>query len=120
MFYLAGIAVRSRYGVRVVIQNDSGATLRNASVRLEKGPAYSLGEIESRTSRHVFVRTRAESSVLLDFDDATGVHHTNVVAGYIENDYCGEVAVNVLQGFSVNSRDKSFTLFNWKSWPGLR
>jgi len=86
---------------------------------LEKGPPYSLGEIAPGKSQHVFAQTRVESSILLDFDDATGVHHTDRIAGYVENDYCGEVAAKVLQNLKVNSRDESFILFNWKSWLGL-
>jgi len=78
---LAGVAVRSRYGVRVAVQNDSGETLRNVSVRLEKGKQSSLGEITAGKNKKIFVLTRTESSILLDFDDATGVHYMNRIAG---------------------------------------
>jgi hypothetical protein len=119
LIYVAGIVVRMRSGIRVVVENHSRGIVRNVILGFEKRQSYSLGEIAPGKKKQVFLHSPAESSILMVFADANGTQHSAFVAGYTENDYCGDVAVRVLSDFSVRSRDESFALVNWKSWYGF-
>jgi hypothetical protein len=105
LVYAVGVSVRSRQGIRVVVANESGAILKNTAVRLEQQRQYWLGEIAPGETKKVFVVPDADSSIRVDFDDTRGRLHSEIVAGYVEHGYCDDVTAQVMQGFSVKSRD---------------
>jgi hypothetical protein len=119
LFYAVGVFVRNSRGIRIIVQNESGTNLKNANVMLENGDSYLLGEIAVGKTEKIFVVPGPESNIRLEFADPNGQQRSEIVAGYVENSYCGDVAVGVLSDFSVRSRDESFALVNWKSWYGF-
>jgi hypothetical protein len=119
LLYVLGVFVRNSRGIRVIVHNESGTNLKNAKVTLESGDSYLLGEIAVGKTKSIFVVPGTPSNIRLEFADPNGQQRSEIVAGYVENSYCGDVAVGVLSDFSVRSRDESFALVNWKSWYGF-
>jgi hypothetical protein len=119
LLYIAGVSVRSHHGIRIVIQNKSGSTLENVAVSLENKTPYSVGTIRPDQKKNIFLLPDAATSIRLDVEDAAGVRHTKIVAGYVEDGYCGEVHTQILPDLRVESSDKSFAEWNWKSWYGF-
>jgi hypothetical protein len=72
LFYGVGIFVRSSHGIRVIVQNESGTSLKNASVKLDKGNSYLLGEITEGRTKKIFVVPGTESNIRLEFLDPNG------------------------------------------------
>jgi len=118
LFYAIGIFVRCSQGIRVVLQNESGVILKNATIRFENGKQYSVGEIAPGKTRQLFVISASKSNIRLDFADPNGRIHSEIVAGYVENGYCGDVTVQVQPDLRVKSLDASFAM-SWKSWYGF-
>jgi hypothetical protein len=119
LFYAVGVFVRNSRGIRIIVQNESGTNLKNANVMLENGDSYLLGEIAVGKTEKIFVVPGPESNIRLEFADPNGRQHSEIVAGYVENGYCGDVTVRVLPNLSLKSRDDSFAMLNWKSWYGF-
>jgi hypothetical protein len=109
--YSAGIAVRQRYGVRVSIQNSSSELLRQVTIKLEHGKEYPLGDIASGKRRAIFIEPTAEDSIRLEFRDTKNFTQSEVVAGYVESGYCGDVRSQVLSGGHLRTEDDSFVMF---------
>jgi hypothetical protein len=119
LFYAVGLFIRSSHGIRVTVRNESGKNLKNADLMLDRGDSYLIGDIAVGTTRNIFVAPGTKSSIRLEFADAEGQKHSEIVAGYVENGYCGDVTVRVLPNLNLRSRDESFALLNWKSWYGF-
>jgi hypothetical protein len=119
LFYVIGIFVRSSQGIRLVLHNESGAILKNATIRFENEKQYSLGEIAPGKTRKLFVISDSKSNIRLNFADPNGLIHSEIVAGYVENGYCGDVTVQVQPDLRVKLLDESLELWNWKSWYGF-
>jgi hypothetical protein len=119
LFYGVGIFVRSNRGIRVIVQNESGTSLKDANVILEYGDPYRLGDIAPGRTKKKFIVPTADSSIRLEFGAQKGQRQSEIVAGYVENGYCGDVTVRVLANIGVKSHDDSFAVWNWKSWYGF-
>jgi hypothetical protein len=119
LFYGIGIFARSNRGIRVIVQNESGTSLNNANVILEYGHPYLLGNLAAGKTKKIFIVHGADSRIRLEFADPKGQRQSEIVAGYVENGYGGDVTVRILPNFSVRSRDDSFAMLNWKSWYGF-
>jgi hypothetical protein len=119
LFYAVGVSVRSSRGILVLVQNESGMSLRDANIILEQGEPYPLGEIAAGKKKKIFIVPDADSRIRVAFTDQNGLRHSEIVAGYVENGYCGDVRVQVLAYLRVSSRDDSFAVWNWKSWYGF-
>jgi hypothetical protein len=119
LFYAVGVSVRSNRGIRIVVENESGVTLIDANIVLEQGGPYLLGGIAAGKKKEIFIVPRNDSRVRASFTDQNGQTHSEIVAGYVEHGYCGNVTVRVLRNLSLRSRDESFALLNWKSWYGF-
>ncbi len=119
LFYGVGIFVRSNRGIRVIVRNESGTSLRDANVILEYGDPYLLGDIAAGKTKKTFIVPGADSSIRLEFAAQKGQRKSEIVAGYVENGYCGDVTVRVLPNISVTSHDDSVAVWNWKSWYGF-
>jgi hypothetical protein len=120
LVYFSGVVVRSRYGLRVVIANQSGATLRDAIVALESKKEYRLGAVSQGRSKTVYVEPAGKDSIRLQFTGANNVRRDELIAAYVENGYCGEVRVKVLPDGRVLANDESYALYhNWWSWLGF-
>jgi len=119
LFYGIGIFARSNRGIRVIVQNESGTSLNNANVILEYGDPYLLGNLAAGKTKKIFIVHGADARIRLEFADPKGQRQSEIVAGYVENGYGGDVTVRILPNFSVRSRDDSFAMLNWKSWYGF-
>ena len=104
-------AVRQRYGVRVSIQNSSSELLRQVTIKLEHGKEYPLGDIAPGKRRAIFIEPTAEDSIRLEFRDTKNFTQSEVVAGYVESGYCGDVRSQVLSGGHLRTEDDSFVMF---------
>jgi hypothetical protein len=52
----------------------------------------------------------------LEFTDAAGVQHTELIVGYVESGYCGNAKVTVLPGNQVLSKEEISLIACRKSW----
>lgn len=117
LLYGLGIFVRGRYGVAIVIHNESGESLRNVRMNVEsRGRSYDAGDIASRKGRRIFVSPVTESHISLQWVDASGTPHVETVAGYVEQGYCGNVEVAVLPDKRIATREKIDPVACWRSW----
>jgi hypothetical protein len=117
LFYGTGVAVRYRYGIAVVIRNGSGERLHDVSVRVaSRGKRYPLPDLSAGQSKRVYVEPVGESAIVLEFKDAKNVAHEELLAGYVENDYCGSTRARVIPGPAVKVNDDTFRIAYWKSW----
>lgn len=119
LFYGVGIFVRSNRGIRVIVQNESGTSLKDANVILEYGRPYQLGDIAAGETKKAFIVPSADSRIRVEFTNQNGQRHSGIAAGYVEKGYCGDVTVRVLPNLNIRSRDDSFAVWNWKSWYGF-
>ena len=111
--------MRNSRGIRIIVQNESGTNLKNTNILLENGDSYPLAEIAVDKTKKIFVVPGSESNIRLEFADPNGRQHSEIVAGYVENAYCGDVTVRVTSNLKVISNDNSFAMWNWKSWYGF-
>jgi hypothetical protein len=116
LFYAAGVFVRSNRGIRIVVENKTEITLRDANIVVEQGGPYLLGEIAAGKKKKIFIVPGNDSRIRASFTDQNGQRHSEIVAGYVENGYCGDVTVRVLPNLMVSVHDDSFAVWNWKSW----
>jgi hypothetical protein len=119
VLYCAGVIVRQRYGVRVIVRNSSGRVLHQVTVKLEHGKEYALGDIIEGKHRTIFVEPAGEDSIRLEFIDAANSKHIEMLAGYVESGYCGDVKARIRAGERIDLSNKSFAASNWKSWWGF-
>ncbi|HEY2363286.1 MAG TPA: hypothetical protein VGK36_19350 [Candidatus Angelobacter sp.] len=119
LFYGIGIFVRSNRGIRVIVQNESETSLNDANVILEYGDPYLLGDIAAGKTKKAFIVPSADSRIRFEFAAQKGQGQSEIVAGYVENGYCGDVTVRVLPDLRVKTLDESFAVWNWKSWYGF-
>ncbi len=119
LLYCVGVIARQHYGIRVIVQNSSGQVLHQVTVKLEHGKEYALGDIIEGTHRTIFVEPAGEDSIRLEFIDAANSKHIDMLAGYVENGYCGDVTARIWQGERLSLSDESFAAYNWKSWWGF-
>ena len=119
LFYFSGVIVRSRYGLRVVIENQSGETLRDTIVSLESKKEYRIGAVSEGRSKTVYVGPAGGDSIRLQFTGTNNVRRDELIAEYVENGYRGEVKVKVLADRRVMAKDESFLYYNWWSWLGF-
>ena len=116
LFYLLGIVTRQHFGVRVEVRNRSGHALRHVTVKLERDKEYSLGEIAVGNRKAIYVEPAGGDSIRLEAVDSSNVKHTDVIAGYVESGYCGDVSVEITPDGRVIAADHSFAPYSWKSW----
>jgi hypothetical protein len=119
VLYCAGVIVRSRYGVRVVVWNTSGQALHQVTVKLEHGREYALGDIIQGKQRTIFVEPAGGDTIRLGFNDAGNSMHISMLANYVESGYCGDVTARIYSDERLSVSDKSFAAYNWKSWWGF-
>jgi hypothetical protein len=120
LIYSSGVVVRSRYGLRVAIANQTSETLRDTVVALESKKGYRIGTVSHGRSKTVYVEPTGGDSIRLQFTDTNNVRRNELIAGYVENGYCGEVRVKVRPDGSVLANDESYALYyNWWSWLGF-
>ena len=120
LVYVIGIVVRQHLGIAVIVSNDSVGELREVSVKVEyKGERYLLPDIKPGQTRTVFVRPHGESTINLEFSDARGARRKEMLAGYVENGYCGRTRSRVLPDGRVEVEDDSFGSACWSSWLDL-
>ena len=119
MLYFSGVVVRSRYGLRVVIANQSGEALRDTVVALESKREYRIGALSQGGSKTVSVEPAGGDSIRLQLTDTNNLRRDQLIAGYVENGYCGEVKIKVLHDGRVLAKDESFLYYNWWSWLGF-
>ena len=116
LFYLSGIVTRQHFGVRVEVRNESGHALRQITVKLERGKEYILGEMPVGSRKAVYVEPAGGDSIRLEVVDSSNLKHTDVIAGYVESGYCGDVSAEITLDGRVIAADHSFAPYNWKSW----
>jgi hypothetical protein len=117
LFYIAGVFARYRYGIAVVIHNQSEETLRNVSVKVDyKGRHYPLSDLRPGQSNRIFVDPAGESSIKLEFTDQGNRRRWEMLAGYVEEGHCGTATALVVSPDHVNAHDNTSRLFYWKSW----
>jgi hypothetical protein len=118
--YIAGLYVREHYGIAVIIQNASGKSLRQVSVKVEPtGRMVSVGHLAPAEHRRVFVTPQTESHISLEYTDAGGQPHVETVVGYVEAGYCGKAEVTVLPEEKVTSKETIDPVMCWNSWLGF-
>lgn len=116
VFYIAGVFLRGRYGIRIVVSNQSGGILRDVSLKVENtGPRYELGEFGPGARKHIFVQPKTESHINLEFLDPAGQSHAELVVGYAESGNCGGAAAIVQPGGQVSATE-SIDIFCKGSW----
>jgi hypothetical protein len=117
LFYVLGVIVRQQYGIGVVIRNESGETLRQVGVKVEtKGKRYGLPDLAPGDRRRVFVQPVGESSIDIQFIDAGGKPHVELMVGYVESGYCGNAKATILPGGRTKLTEDIDPLFCGKSW----
>jgi hypothetical protein len=106
VLYIAGIVIRSHYGVAVVVVNHSNETLYSvrAIVKPRPGTTY-MGDMQPNERKLVFIRPTGESHIELHFTDNAGAAHSQLIAGYVENGYCGSARAEVFPQYFVSSRE---------------
>jgi hypothetical protein len=115
--YVAGVLVRSRYGIEVFARNESRETLRDVSLKVEsRGARYVLPDLANGKTRRVFVHAVGESSIVLEFSDEHGQRHREMVAGYVEDGYCGVDTITVWPGGAVETHEDNYRMVCWRSW----
>jgi len=83
---------------------------------LEHENKYSMGEIGPGQRKRIFVEPAGGDSIRLEFTNGNHLPHSELVAGYVEGGYYGDVTAQVGPGGRTSSQDDSFVLFPWKSW----
>jgi hypothetical protein len=120
--YLAGVLLRPRLGLRIMVDNLTAEPLQRvqvAVVSLNEQAVYRLESIPLRSHDRVFVKPLEESHIDLAFVDSKGVSHRETVVGYAEAGDCSTVNVEVLPGNQITSRQKRPRMFCWNSWLDL-
>ncbi len=117
LLYVAGIIVRQQYGIGVVVLNKSEETLRQVSVKFDsRGNTYSMPDLVANERRRIFVQPVGESSIEVQFTDASGRPHVEVVAGYVESGYCGNAVATILPGGKAKMTEDISLFFCRRSW----
>ena len=120
LFYLLGVFVRGRYGIKVGVHNISGEPLRDVSLKLEpQEEAHQLGVLSNGGRVKTFVQPRTESHIVLQYADGNGTH-TETVVGYVESGYCGRAEVSILPQHKVTSNENIDPVFCRKGWLDFR
>lgn len=84
-------------GVKTVVRNAGGQTMKDVHV-LVTGRSYALGDIPPNETRSVRVKPVSESSITIQYTDATGTFLSADADCYIESGYSGSISVNVANG----------------------
>ena len=117
LLYVAGVIVRQQYGIGVVVRNQSGETLKQVGVKFDsRGKTYSMPDLAPNERRRVFVQPVGESSIEVEFTDASGKPHVEVVAGYVEFGYCGNAVATILSGGKSKMTEDIRVDFCRRSW----
>lgn len=116
LFYLSGIIARQHFGLRIHVRNSSGHALRQVTVKLEHSKEYRLGDMAVGSRKTIYIEPAGGDSIRLEVIDANNVQHTDLIAGYVESGYRGDVSVQIAPGGRIVSVDHSFAPYNWKSW----
>jgi hypothetical protein len=114
--YLAGIGIRERYGIRIIVRNETGQILREVQLNVEAGGRhYTLGQLPPGSRRSVFVQPLTESRVDLVLVSQDGTNRVATVVGYAEQGYCGNADVAIVGDGRIDSRD-GVKAGCWGSW----
>jgi len=117
LFYVVGVILRQQYGIGVVVRNESGETLRQVSVKVQsRGKTYSMPDLAPGEHRRVFVQPVGESSIDVQFTDASDKPHVESVVGYVESGYCGNAEAMILPGGKTRLTEEISLVFCRKSW----
>jgi hypothetical protein len=115
--YVAGIIVRQQYGIGVVVLNKSEETLRQVSVKFDsRGNTHSMPDLAANERRRVLVQPVGESSIEVQFTDASGRPHGEMVAGYVESGYCENAVATILPGGKAKIAEEISLFFCRRSW----
>jgi hypothetical protein len=110
LIYVAGVGIRRRYGIRVVVRNSSAQVLRDVQLTvLDSGSTYSLPDLPREAAGTRYVEPKTESHVDLLFLDEHGARHSATVVGYAEQGYCGKVSVEIRENNRVTTQDGTST-----------
>jgi hypothetical protein len=122
VFYILGIFVRSCYGTRWDVVNESGVTLREVSLGFsgwkyqQELPIQDLGPGQRR---RIFFRPCMKSSYVLNFTGADGVHRSENGEQYIPGGDCSYIKVRILGSGKAEMTLPTHPLICWKSWFDL-
>jgi len=119
LFYVSGIIVRWEIGAIIIIRNQSGQTLRNVAVKVERvGNRYDVGEIAPGARARVFAKPRGESHINFEFRDTQNQRHVATVVGYVEEGepYCAGGEATILPSGEVEAHDRTKLGLCWKGW----
>jgi hypothetical protein len=92
-------------GVKAVVRNAGGETMKDVHV-LVRGRTYALGDILPNQVRSVRVKPVGESSITIQYTDATGASRSAEADCYIESGYSGSISVDVANGKVIRKVDK--------------
>jgi hypothetical protein len=115
--YVSGVIARHRFGIAVVVRNQSQSVMRSPSVKVNpRGLRYPLPDLSPGQSSRVYVQAVGESSIDLEFIAARNLMTSEMLAAYVEPGYCGSAKVRLLPGGYLSVQDDTFRLVYWKSW----
>ena len=117
VIYATGVVARYHAGIAVVVQNQSRETLREVSVHVDpKGKQYPVPNLQSGQSRRLYVAPHGASAINPLLTDASNRRHTEDLAGYMEDGYCGKATGTILPDGSATIENDTFRMFYWPSW----
>ncbi len=96
----------ARPGVNVSVQNETGAEIADVAIRFTGGsalkPRLPAGAIFATR-----VRSRGESDLTVEFKDAAGRPHSQLIDVYFERGYRGTIAIHIRPDGTVRWKDET-------------
>jgi hypothetical protein len=81
-------------GVAVIVKNDSGSEMTNLQIKYTDG-RKSCPQLPPAKSFKTKVNPDGETSLVVEFVDASGKHHSAEIDVYIEHNYGGSVTITI-------------------------
>lgn len=117
LLYGAGVIARSRFGIAVVVRNQSQSVLRNSSIKVSPpGLRLPIPDLEPGQSTRVYVLPVGESAIELEYLGGENERRSEMLASYVESGYCGSTTAELQPGGSWRVHDDTSRLVYWKSW----
>jgi hypothetical protein len=102
VIYVSGVFVREQYGIGMLIQNKSGGALHQVVIKLDddvgKNRTYPLSDIAPNDRARIYVLPTAASVINLEWASPAGERQTELLSGYVESGYCGNLKVSIYPG----------------------
>jgi hypothetical protein len=99
-----GVTALMPRGVEAVLRNADATTMRDVRI-VVTGRSYALGDVPPGRVRSIRVRPAGESSLTIEYADATGTRSVRVDC-YMEAGYSGSITVDVANGAVVRKVDR--------------